>query len=171
MKKTLIALIILFSTSVIAQKVEFKEVKGTGNFSVLIPDYMVADETLNESASLQYSCAAKEMYIIVIVDSKKELADAGSNYTLQSYYDFSAKNILSMVENSNKETAKKSKVNGNAALLGTITGQFNGYDIFYRLCIVESKDNFYQVLSWTLASNKKTYGKDIDKMLKSLKEL
>jgi len=166
---TLFFLLAVFTS--FAQKPVFKETKGNSNFTVQIPDYMIADDSLNAQASLQYSCAAQEIYIIVIVDSKQELKDAGSEYTLQTYYDFAAKNIQSMVESPNLEKPEKSKTNGNTSLTGTITGKFREYDIFYKLEIVESEKKFYQVLAWTLASNKKKYGKDIDTMLKSLKEI
>jgi hypothetical protein len=171
MKRFFTLFLLLAAFTAYAQKPVFKETKGNGNFTILIPDYMIVDESLNSDASLQYSCAAQEMYIIVIVDSKQALKDAGSAYTLQTYYDFAAKNIQSMVENSNLGKAKKSKINGNASLIGTITGKFKEYDIYYKLTIVESEKNFYQVLIWTLASNKKKYGKDMDTMLKSLKEI
>jgi hypothetical protein len=171
MKRFLILFFLLSVFVSFAQKPVFNETKGSGNFTVLIPDYLIADESLNSDASLQYSCAAQEMYIIVIVDSKQALKDAGTEYTLQTYFDFASKNIQSMVENSKLEKPKKSKINGNASLIGAITGKFKEYDIYYKLTIVESASNFYQVLTWTLASNKKKYEKDMDTMLKSLKEI
>jgi hypothetical protein len=171
MKHYFILFFLLAAFTSFAQKPVFKETKGKGNFTILIPDYMIVDESLNDQASLQYSCAAQEKYIIVIVDSKQELKDASAEYTLQTYYDFAAKNIQSMIESSNLEKPTKSKINGNTSLTGSITGKFKEYDIYYKLEVIESEKNFYQVLTWTLASNKKDFGKDMDKMLKSLKEL
>jgi len=171
MKKILIFAFTLFCVISYAQKTTFKEVKGNGNFIVQVPDYMSNDTSLNKDAAISYSNPKEEMYLIVITDSKKALKDAGINYTVDSYFAFASKNIESMVTSSNVTEPKKSKINGNAALVSIITGKFGELGVYYKLGIVESKEHFYQVLTWTLDSYKTKFDKDMDKMINSLKEL
>jgi len=150
---------------------KFNEATAAGICSIKIPEYMSVAKDLNESAVLQYSNPKEEMYLIVIADSKDEMKAANVNYTLQSYFDFAAKNLEGSVTNYKLTAPKSKKIHGNDALIGEINGNFNQYEVMYKLGTIESSKRFYQILTWTMGENRTKYGNDMNIMIESLKEV
>ncbi|TAF67290.1 MAG: hypothetical protein EAZ55_02930 [Cytophagales bacterium] len=162
----MLLLVWLVSSCDMETKFERKTAKN-GLFSLEIADYLKEASELNKTASLQYSNEQKEVYIIVIDDSKKEIGDS---YDLKSYFEFASGNIKGGIKDAKLSTPTTKDVNGMKLMVGEITGSFNDIGVYYILATVESKDNFYQVLTWTMEKNKDSFGKDMMKMVESIKE-
>lgn len=158
-------------TETISSSTKFNEAIAAGICSIKVPEYMTVAKDLNASAVLQYSNPKEEMYLIVIADSKDEMKAANVTYTLQSYFDFAAKNIEGSVTNYKLTSPKSKKIHGNDALVGEINGNFNQYEVMYKIGTIETSKHFFQILTWTMGENRTKYGDDMTIMIESLKEL
>lgn len=178
MKKTgllLIGLLILLSCgSKAPQKVVIEN-----RYSMEVPETLVKATDLNKEASLQYQNIYLEFYVIVIDETKKEVIDAivQNNLTADYTQDFNgySKLILDNYTNSIKIKEKSDvtdfTVNGLKAKKMTIEGTYENIDAFFYLALIEGKDRFYQIMTWTLQTKKNDFSADMEKMINSFTEL
>lgn len=150
----------------------FTEVKVNNRYSVDIPDYLQACTDLHKDASLQYQNTEKDIYAIVIDEKKITMQDYNLDYDIDTYY----KNIASQpfaesIKDGKISIPGRQEINGNKALVAEITGKIDQNEVYYRLAVIESKYEFYQVLVWTRAENKETYQGDMIHLIESFKEL
>ena len=64
----------------------------------------------------------------------------------------------------------ETNVNGLPTRLTTINGKIEGLGIFYTFGVYEGKDNYYQVIVWTLTERKVKYQSKMEAILQSLIE-
>ena len=57
------------------------------------------------------------------------------------------------------------------ARIATIEGSVDGIDVFYTLAAVEGKNNFYQLLTWTLGDKKEDYKDKMQGIVRSIQEI
>ena len=150
----------------------FNEVKVNGQYSVLIPEYLTPAAGMHQQASLQYQNEEKEIYVLVINESKADMQAYDLNYDIDTYY----KNIVSTpfletLKNGKVSIPGRQEINGNKALVAEITGVLNGIDVYYKMAVIETNKKFYQVLTWTRADRKEKYEKDLFKIIESVKEI
>ena len=166
----LILVFIAFNSCV--KETVFNEVKVNGQFSVLIPEYLTPSAGLHQQASLQYQNEEKEIYVLVIDESKADMQAYDLDYDIETYY----KNIVSTpftekIKNGKVSIPGMQEINGNKALIAEITGILNGIDVYYKLAVIETNKRFYQVLTWTRLDRKENYEKDLLKIIESLREV
>ncbi|TAF67314.1 MAG: hypothetical protein EAZ55_03065 [Cytophagales bacterium] len=150
------------------QKAELKEIKIKDTYSLSIFDYMTENKDLNDNASFQYSNNKKELYLIVIDESKEELESQG--YNLKKYFEFASDNVVKGVKDGKAAEPEKLQIKNYETLQGTVTGKFNNIAVTYLLTIVKTDKQYYQILAWTLTSNKSGIA-DLKTMINSFKEL
>lgn len=129
---------------------------------------------LQPNASLQYGNKFKELYIVVLEEPKttfqESAALSGKAATLETFeqevlsHYTGAKNY-ELVDQINTE------VNGLPARLLSIKAQVQGIDLFYKIGIVEGKDNYYRIISWTLAKYQEAQQQTMQEMIDSFKEI
>jgi hypothetical protein len=56
-------------------------------------------------------------------------------------------------------------------LIAEVTGKIEENEVYYKLALIETPYEFYQILAWTRAQNKEKLEGDIVKMIESFKEL
>lgn len=174
---TMFKKIFLYSLSLIlisacTHETVFNEVKVNNRYSILVPEYLQPCADLHKDASLQYQNTEKDIYAIVIDEKKVTMQDYSLDYDIDTYY----KNIASQPFSESIKDGKisipgRQEINGNKALVAEITGKIEQNEVYYRLAVVESKFEFYQILVWTRAENKEKYQGDMIKMIESFKEL
>jgi hypothetical protein len=163
---------LLMSTAFFAQTT-MKEYKAGHTFNISIPDYMAKTADLNSSAAIQYKNEVKDIYGIVIFDTKEELGLLDMNYT--SISDFYEDFIKDFLKDEEKRTVSKSKSTKKGDM-NFIESDASYYDkeinnsIYYFVGIVETKTAYYKVLSWSSLENKDKYKADFQKILYSIKE-
>jgi hypothetical protein len=148
-------------------------------YSISIPSFLTKVSGLNDDASLQYQHAWKELYVIVIDESKEEMQNVLSENNLIGKYSNDIKGYSSLLLNGfeqNINVSKKSKVtetlvNNMPARLITVSGKVEGIDAFYTIAFIEGKNRYYQIMTWTLASKENEYKDKMNQILYSLKEL
>ena len=178
MKKTALFLF-LSSLFVACDSDSTQVVKVDHKYSLEIPSSMSENNDLNEDASLGYQNLFQELYIIVIDENKNEYYDVikenglDEKYTLnlEGYSNLILKNMTSTMKNPVISDPDLTKINGMDARTVSISGTVDGLDIYWVMSFIEGRKQFYQIMSWTLASKKESHKAKLEKMVRSLKEL
>ncbi|MDG3580918.1 hypothetical protein [Galbibacter pacificus] len=179
MKKTFTLLLtILFLQSCALGGDREQIVSVEDRYTLAVPSFLSKANDLNNDASLQYMNGIREFYVVVIDEPKdglQQLLDENDlssiyNNDIDSYADISL-NILSNSINSPVHgEVVDTLINSMPARLTTLKGEIDGIDVFYYIGAYEGIKNYYQVLSWTLASRESTHKQRMNKVLCSLKE-
>ncbi len=164
----------IFAIALLACKhqAKFNNVNINNKYSIQLPEYMQPATELHTDASLQYKNEEKDIYTIVIDESKKEMRNYDLHYNLDSYFTaIASQTFIEFIEHGKISTPITKQINGSAAMVAEITGDINQNPVYYKLAVIETDSSFYQILTWTNANNKQTYTHDIDQTIDSFKEL
>jgi hypothetical protein len=157
MKKTFFILIVIAFASCVKQTV-FTEAKVNNRYAISVPEYLQPCADLHKDASLQYQNAEKDIYAIVIDEKKATMLEHDLDYDLDLYFkSIASQPFLETIQNGKVSPPGRQEINGNKALIAEITGSVQGTDVYYRMAVIESPYEFYQVLIWTRAENKDRY--------------
>jgi len=149
---------------------EYKPIKVKNKFSLELPDFLSEAQNLNPEASLQYQNPLKEFYVIVLDEPRSNFPDeAGIN--LEGYKDMLMENLKANLESPSFSEERDTVINGLKAKLFSLTDKTKGLEISYKFAYIESKNNFYQILTWTLANRKDKFSADMDRIIASFKEI
>jgi hypothetical protein len=163
---------LLMSTTIFAQST-MKEYKAGHTFNISLPDYMSRTADLNSSAAIQYKNVVKDIYGVVIFDTKEELKLLDMNYTTTNeFYEDFIKDFLKDEEKRTVSTPKSTK-KGDISFIEVDATYFDkeiNNTIYYLVGVVETKTAFYKVLSWATLENKDKFKADFQKILYSVKE-
>ncbi len=170
MKKIFIFIsIISISASLFSQS--FSNKKAGNCFSIDIPDYMTKAFDLNDNATIQYTNATKEAYMIVLEDSKEQLESMGMKFV-------TPKDFLEHFLKDFKTDSKKRKLsvfvdfvsNGNKHSQVELTWEEDDTKFFMIITIAETNLHFYNIMCWTIQDNKEMLKNDFLKISKSIVE-
>ena len=171
-------LILLLFVSACSSGSKTNKITIADKYSVELPEHLTETKDLNDEASLQYQNVLREFYTIVIDENKQELYDvideseALSDYT-KNLNGFCKLVIDGMVLNAgmeNQTIEKDQVINGLPAQILSTTLGVDGYEVFYKIAMIEGKNDFYQVMTWTLASNEETNKGEMEAILRSFSE-
>lgn len=150
-------------------------------FSVDAPFDMIRADDLNDDASLQLKNEETELYLIVIEDDKDEVNEImgeeheATGYTpdLEGYANLLIDEWDETLEEVKVLVKRRTTINGMPALERKMSAKV--YDlnfvIYYHQVFVEGKNDYYQILAWTLDDQKEKFLESIEKMVNSFKEL
>ncbi|MTG99353.1 MULTISPECIES: hypothetical protein [Myroides] len=157
-----------------------KEVSYENEFTVTVPSMMREGIDLNEEADLQLSNGFNELYLIVLSESKQDFDslveselrdenDTRSNF--EWLVDITKSSVLDSCDLVYKEgSMKDSIINGIEMKYTSIEAKVVGIDILYHYAWYNSRNKYYQILSWTLLSKKDKYNDVVRDMTLSFKE-
>jgi hypothetical protein len=159
---------------------EFRTIDMNTFFNLDIPSNMTIMPELNEGASLAYGYVAevgaevKEHYVIVIMETMEEIEsyDLGMDFDALSYSEIALESLtasLSSYEILNGEP-KVTQVNGLDCVITEMNGKLGEVGVFYKLGVFEGENAFYQVLTWTIDSQRAEFQASMDKIINSFKE-
>lgn len=145
------------------------------DFAMKIPDYMQATNSLDDGRPFQYMHEVKEHYIIASFEAISDVIPAleilghSEGNLLDEYVAYNQGVIAEGVKISKQKPVKKLIVNGMQARMLQFDGRVEGIDqgISYFAIFVESPDNMYFVMAWTLQSKKAEFKPIAETMLKS----
>lgn len=131
-------------------------------YTLQLPGHLTKTDELNDDASLQYKNEFREFYTIVIHEPKSELNTVlKKNYPegfytpdLKGYTDILINGIDENIIHEEKTTTQPKTINGLPANVAELSGLSDGLEIFIKIAFIEGKDNYYQVMVWTLANKK-----------------
>ncbi|MBA3706642.1 MAG: hypothetical protein H0W84_12305 [Bacteroidetes bacterium] len=172
LKRLLYFIILPFMLASCQHETSFTEVKVNDRYSIEVPEYLQPCADLHKDASLQYQNIEKDIYAIVINEKKITMQDYNLDYDIDLYFkSIASQPFLEAIKDGKVSTPLSKQINGNKALVTEITGKLEQTDVYYKLAVIESPYEFYQVLIWTRAENKEKYENDMITMIESFKEL
>lgn len=175
MKKALLLISVVLCFVSCQEAVTYQTVK-VKNYSLDVPNHLSEVNNLNDDASLQYQNAFKELYVIVIDETKREVRYALAIEGAGDIYsdDFGGYTRL-MIDNLKQSIPMKNiKIQDtiihslDAKIIG-FNSKVEEYDVFYKLAFINGIENYYQIMSWTLLDKKQEHEKIMDKMIYSFK--
>lgn len=159
-----------------------REVKVNDLYSMMIPEHMTEDTSLNAEASLEYADAQDELYIIVIDEWTDDYVAAfkgtedydNSKSVLENYATAQREACAGFLSVANELTElSPGKINGLKSYTFVMRGYVDGVEpqIFYKTRFFQGKEHLYTVMTWTLASLRDENLPEMNGMLDSFKEL
>jgi Domain of unknown function (DUF4190) len=129
--------------------VERKELASDdGKIKVTVPGTWTKLPELNKQASLQVGNKSKEVYLIVITDTKADL----DNFTLEKHHQQTRDRLLQKMKNASATQPGSLTIDGHPALQDELTGTEKGTNVVFLHTTVDDGDHFQQILAWTLKS-------------------
>jgi Domain of unknown function (DUF4190) len=129
--------------------IERKEIASDdGKIEVRVPGTWTKLPELNKQASLQVGNKSKEVYLIVITDTKADLND----FTLEKHHDLTRDRMWQKMKNASVTEPVSLTIDGHPALQDELTGTEKGTNIVFLHTTVDDGDHFQQILAWTLKS-------------------
>jgi Domain of unknown function (DUF4190) len=119
-----------------------------GKIKVTAPGIWTKLPELNKRALLQVGNKSKEVYLIVITDTKNDL----DNLTLEKHHQKTRDRMLQEMKNASATQPVSLTIDGHPALQDELTGTENGTNVVFLHTTVDDGDHFQQILAWTLKS-------------------
>lgn len=179
MKKLFFIFFLAIFLSSCQESDEEKIIVVDNKYSLTVPSSLKERSDLNDDASLQYGNSQKELYIIVIDETKHEVYEALKEYELSSYYSKDIHGFTQlMLDGFELETPSMRKsevlfftINRLPAKLITIKATVDNIDAFYSVAYIEGENRYYQITSWTLSENEYKHKDAMRRMINSFREL
>lgn len=128
---------------------ERKEIASNdGKMSVTVPGTWTKLPELHKQASLQAGNKSKEVYLIVITDTKTDVPDL----TLEKHHHQTRDRMLQTMENASATKPISLTIDGHPALQDELTGTEKGTNVVFLHTTLDDGDHFQQILAWTLKS-------------------
>ncbi len=154
-----------------------EEVVVENKFKVNIPTYLSQTFDLNEDATLQYQSRFRDVYVMVIEDTKEEFHNILIESEITDEYSSDFEGFAKLMFACGgfwdvpEDDVKINKINGLNAITVETSNIIEGVDIFYKAALIEGKTTYYQIVAWTNANKKSKNKADIEKMVDSFTEL
>jgi hypothetical protein len=134
---------------------------------VSIPSGWTEDRDLHDSAELQASNRIKELYVIVLSESKEDFQDM----TLDKHSEITRGTLIKSLTEPQTSAPTSLKVNGHPAVQYEIRGFINNLSVVYLHTTVETEKSIHQILTWTLKSMYEKNKPALQKVTESFKEV
>ena len=128
---------------------ERKEIASDdGKMSVTVSGTWIKLPELHKQASLQVGNKSKEVYLIVITDTKADL----DGLTLEKHHQQTRDRMLKTMKNTSATDPVSLTIDRDPALQDELTGTEKGTNVVFLHTTVDDGDHFQQILAWTLKS-------------------
>lgn len=161
---------------------EWQTVRASNACSIDVPAGMKPTTELNSVASLQYEWEEEELYTICIRENKEEI----KKVFLENGFDSASKEaipvetyaqlVLTAFENNmhvitHSPMQKIKSVQGYAGVQTEITSEIHGNEGYYIFSVLETPEDYYQIVSWTLNKFKSKHRASMLRMCNSFRIL
>lgn len=171
-KRYICLLIVPFALGSCKHETVFTEVKVNNRYSLEIPDYLQPCTDLHKDASMQYQNIEKDIYAMVIDEKKIMMQNYNLDYDLDTYFNnIASQGFAENIKDGKVSIPGRQEINGHKALIANVTGKIENNEVYYKLGLIETPYEFYQILIWTRAQNKEELEPDMIRMIESFKEL
>ena len=160
-------------------KDSYQTVTVENKYELTLPSFLSKASDLNDDASLQYQNAIREFYAIVIyepvIDLEEALEEGGlaDDYKndISGYSKLMIDNFKESLTNPVVSKATDTIINNMPAKIVSLKAQIDDLDIFYAIGLYQGEEDYYQLLTWTLANKENRNKEEMNKILYSLKEV
>jgi hypothetical protein len=119
-----------------------------GKIKVTVSGMWTKLPELNKQATLQVGYKSKEMYLIVITDTKAAVGDL----TLEQHHQLTRDRMLQKLKNASASESVPLTIDGHPAVQDELSGTKDGTNVVFLHTTVDDSDHFQQILAWTLKS-------------------
>jgi hypothetical protein len=137
-----------------------------GNIEMHLPAGWAKSDPGNSDAQLLAVNDRTGCYVQVISEDRRDLT-----FTLKEYADKAADGMLHRGTDGSKTSWKSVKINGNDAVQCDLHLTTEHVKLTYLVTIIQTPDNFHQVLAWTLASAFEKLKPELAPLANGLKEI
>jgi len=156
---------------------KFDLVRINNEYSMELPSFMEVSDDLNDDASLQYQNIFKEVYVIVIDESKEEfkevfidLGDYDDSVSMvKNYKDIQLSFLKEAVEVNSVTELESSIINGLPFEIVEVDGKSEDVEVVYNIAYVDGKDKVYMIMAWTEKRRNEKNKALFQKIIKSFK--
>lgn len=172
--KKIIALL-CFTALLSCESDKLETVTIPGKYTVELPGFLSKATGLHDEAALQYQNVFKEFYIIILDEPKQQFNEmmllSETSPGLESYASILKDGLAEVIKDEKFDDIKDTQVNGMKSKTFSVAGEIEGIDAFYKIAYVEGKENYYQIVTWTLVDKKEKYAPQMDQIIGSFREL
>jgi hypothetical protein len=118
-----------------------------GKFQLTVPAGWSNEPSLNDKAEIKAANKLKEMYAMVLTESKSDL---GKDMTLDKFTELTRSAMMEKAKVAEAAAPESVKINGNDGRQYELQGTVQNVKIAYLVATVETPDHFHQVITWTL---------------------
>jgi hypothetical protein len=119
-----------------------------GKIKVTVSGMWTKLPELNKQATLQVGYKSKEMYLIVITDTKAAVGDL----TLEQHHQLTRDRMLQKLKNASASESVPLTIDGHPAVQDELSGTKDATNVVFLHTTVDDNDHFQQILAWTLKS-------------------
>jgi hypothetical protein len=123
-------------------------VPGTWTKLPELNKFATANLSSGGRATLQVGDKSRQMYLIVITDTKTDVPDL----TLEKHHDMTRDRMFQKMKNTSAIDPVPLTIDGHSAMQDELTGTENGTNVVFLQTTVDDGDRFQQILAWTLKS-------------------
>jgi hypothetical protein len=123
-------------------------VPGTWTKLPELNKFATANLSSGGRATLQVGDKSRQMYLIVITDTKTDVPDL----TLEKHHDMTRDRMFQKMKNTSATDPVPLTIDGHPAMQDELTGTENGANVVFLHTTVDDGDHFQQILAWTLKS-------------------
>jgi len=120
-----------------------------GSSQIVVPGNWQTRSDLNDEATIQAGNLIGEVYVVVLRESKE---DYGKKTDLDFFTNLVRDNFKGTVTEPVLSEPISLNINGHAAKQFETGGEMDNINIKYIYTTVETPKNYYQIITWTLAS-------------------
>jgi len=139
-----------------------------GRFELTVPGTWREDPELHEEAEIEVSNRLNEMYIVVLTESKEDFAD---EVDLAAFASMSRQQLTSNIQQPEATEPAPAAVGSYPAMQYTMNGVVDNLKAAYIITLVETPDNFHQIVAWTLRSKFDANEKTLREVTASFKQV
>ncbi len=139
-----------------------------GCCQITVPGTWRTDNSLNEQATLQASNRSGELYVAVIRESK---GDYGKTANLDFLTNLLREHMRKTVSDSVLTEPIAVTIGGYPAKQFEVSGEVENIKVSYLYSVVDTPQNFYQVITWTLTSRMENNRPKLLEVINSFKEV
>lgn len=173
-----VLIVFLCSATFVSCDQKTKTITIEGNYELDVPVKYAEVNDLNPEASLQYQNSRKNIFVIVIDETKETVATALTKNNLTDRYDNSLKGYSELITDGMDNTiAIKDKPEFNDIIIDNLKarelsfeGIASGNHVYWKLAFIEGKKRFYQVMVWTEAAEQKKHEREMQAIINSFRE-
>ena len=142
-------------------------VSSDGEYQIQVPTRWKQITNLHEKAGLQAADHLREMYIIVLSESKSDFEEM----SLDKHSQITIRKLIERVTSSETSGPTALVINGNPAVQYVVSGTIDNLKITYLHTTVETAKSFNQILAWTLRSRFDQNRAELQNVIQSFKEV
>lgn len=140
-----------------------------GETEITLPKGWQEDRDLHDEAQIQASDRSRELYVIVLSESKQDFPEP---ITLSKHSEITRDILIeNLTDPQVSGPTNVTSIDGNSAVQYKIQGTISGIAVTYLHTTVETPDYYNQILAWTLPEKFDNYQAELQQVVASFHEI